>query len=209
LQAVAAVVMALYMVSNPRPLVNGVLALFPVGKRGRVQEILQLIRVRVSGWIIGQIAAMALVFVLTWIGLAALGVEYAFTFAVLTGILEIVPFFGPILAAVPPTLAAFADSPTLALVVVIVYVAIHQIEAHAISPMVMARSEGRRVARAGGRRPGRARGWAGGARGAENSLSFLSSAEDVFRVRVKCLYYHCAHECNSYRDPAARLPVGR
>jgi predicted PurR-regulated permease PerM len=140
LQAVAAVVMALYMVSNPRPLVNGVLALFPVGKRGRVQEILQLIRVRVSGWIIGQIAAMALVFVLTWIGLAALGVEYAFTFAVLTGILEIVPFFGPILAAVPPTLAAFADSPTLALVVVIVYVAIHQIEAHAISPMVMARS---------------------------------------------------------------------
>jgi predicted PurR-regulated permease PerM len=83
---------------------------------------------------------MALVFVLTWIGLAALGVEYAFTFAVLTGALEIVPFFGPILAAVPPTLAAFADSPTLALVVVIVYVAIHQIEAHVISPMVMARS---------------------------------------------------------------------
>ena len=140
LQAVAAVVMALYMVSNPRPLVNGVLALFPVEKRGRVEEILQLIRVRVSGWIIGQIAAMALVFVLTWIGLAALGVEYAFTFAVLTGALEIVPFFGPILAAVPPTLAAFADSPTLALVVVIVYVAIHQIEAHVISPMVMARS---------------------------------------------------------------------
>jgi predicted PurR-regulated permease PerM len=140
LQAVAAVVMALYMVSNPRPLVNGVLALFPVEKRGRVEEILQLIRVRVSGWIIGQIAAMALVFVLTWIGLAALGVEYAFTFAVLTGALEIVPFFGPILAAVPPTLAAFAESPTLALVVVIVYVAIHQIEAHVISPMVMARS---------------------------------------------------------------------
>ena len=74
LQAVAAVVMALYMVANPRPLVNGVLALFPTGKRGRVEEILRLIRVRVSGWIIGQIAAMALVFVLTWIGLAALGV---------------------------------------------------------------------------------------------------------------------------------------
>ncbi len=50
------------------------------------------------------------------------------------------PFYGPILAAVPPTLAAFADSPALALVVVIVYVAIHQIEAHVISPMVMARS---------------------------------------------------------------------
>lgn len=140
LQAVGAVVMALYMVSNPRPLVNGVLALFPVQRRGRVEEILTLIRERVSGWIIGQIAAMILIFALTWAGLAALDVEYAFTFAVLTGILEIVPFFGPILAAVPPTLAAFADSPTKALVVVVIYVAIHQIEAHVISPMVMARS---------------------------------------------------------------------
>ncbi len=140
LQAVGAVVMALYMVSNPRPLVNGVLALFPLGRRERVEEILTLIRERVSGWIIGQIAAIVLIFALTWAGLAALGVEYAFTFAVLTGILEIVPFFGPILAAVPPTLVAFADSPTKALVVVVIYVAIHQIEAHIISPMVMARS---------------------------------------------------------------------
>ena len=140
LQAVAAVVMAIYMVSNPRPLVNGVLALFPPERRGRAEEILLLIRERVSGWIIGQIAAMALVFVLTWISLAALGVEYAFTFAVLTGFLEIIPFFGPILAAVPPTLAAFADSPTKALLVVVIYVAIHQIEAHIVSPMVMARS---------------------------------------------------------------------
>lgn len=140
LQAVGAVVMAIYMVSNPRPLVNGVVALFPVERRGRVEEILTLIKERVSGWIIGQIAAMILIFVLTWIGLAALGVEYAFTFAVLTGLLEIVPFFGPILSAVPPALAAFADSPTKALVVVVIYVAIHQIEAHIVSPMVMARS---------------------------------------------------------------------
>lgn len=140
LQAVGAVVMAVYMVSNPRPLVNGVLALFPIERRGRVEEILTLIRERVSGWIIGQIAAMVLMFILTWVGLAALDVEYAFTFAVLTGSLQIVPFFGPILSSVPPTLAAFADSPTKALVVVVVYVAIHQIEAHVISPMVMARS---------------------------------------------------------------------
>jgi predicted PurR-regulated permease PerM len=140
LQAVGAVVMALYMVSNPRPLVNGVLALFPLDRRERVEEILILIRERVSGWIIGQIAAISLIFVLTWIGLAALGVQYAFTFAALTGLLEIVPFFGPILAAVLPTLVALADSPTKALVVVVIYVAIHQIEAHIISPIVMARS---------------------------------------------------------------------
>ena len=140
LQAVGAVVMALYMVSNPRPLLNGILALFPMDKRGRVEEILDLIRRRVSGWILGQLAAMALIFVLTWISLVLLGVEFAFTFAVLTGVLEIVPFFGPIIAAVPPILVAFVDSPTKAFLVVAVYVVIHQIEAHLVSPMVMARS---------------------------------------------------------------------
>ena len=140
LQAVGAVVMALYMVSNPRPLLNGILALFPLSGRGRVEEILDLIRRRVSGWILGQLAAMALIFALTWISLVILGVEFAFTFAVITGVLEIVPFFGPILAAVPPIFVAFVESPTKALLVVIVYVVIHQIEAHIVSPMVMARS---------------------------------------------------------------------
>ena len=140
LQALGAVVMALYMVSNPRPLLNGILALFPLDRRGRVEEILDLIRRRVSGWILGQLAAMALIFALTWISLVILGVEFAFTFAVLTGVLEIVPFFGPIIAAVPPILVAFVDSPTKALLVVIVYVVIHQVEAHVVSPMVMARS---------------------------------------------------------------------
>ena len=140
LQALGAVVMALYMVSNPRPLLNGILALFPLDRRGRVEEILDLIRRRVSGWILGQLAAMALIFALTWISLVILGVEFAFTFAVLTGVLEIVPFFGPIIAAVPPILVAFVDSPTKALLVVVVYVVIHQVEAHVVSPMVMARS---------------------------------------------------------------------
>lgn len=140
LQAVGAVVMALYMVSNPRPLVNGILALFPMNKRGRVEEILDLIRRRISGWILGQLAAMALIFILTWISLVILGVEFAFTFAVLTGLLQIVPFFGPMIAAVPPILVAFVDSPTKALLIVVVYVVIHQIEAHVVSPMVMARS---------------------------------------------------------------------
>ena len=140
LQAVGAVVMALYMVSNPRPLLNGILALFPLDRRGRVEEILDLIRRRVSGWILGQLAAMALIFALTWISLLILGVEYAFTFAVLTGVLEIVPFFGPIISAVPPVLVAFVDSPTKALLVVLVYVVIHQVEAHVVSPMIMARS---------------------------------------------------------------------
>ena len=140
LQAVGAVVMAVYMVSNPRPLVNGVLALFPLERRGRVEEILALIKERVSGWILGQLAAMALIFLLTWAGLALVGVEFAFTFAVLTGVLQIVPFFGPIVSAVPPTLVAFAQAPTKALVVVAIYVIVHQIEAHVISPLVMARS---------------------------------------------------------------------
>ena len=141
LQAVGAVVMAVYMVSNPRPLVEGVLALFPRDKRGRVAGILALIRARVSGWILGQLAAMAIIFLFTWAGLALVGVEFAFTFAVLTGVLQIVPFFGPLVSAVPPTLVALADgSPTRALLVVAIYVVVHQIEAHIVSPLIMARS---------------------------------------------------------------------
>jgi predicted PurR-regulated permease PerM len=84
---------------------------------------------------------MAIIFLFTWAGLALVGVEFAFTFAVLTGVLQIVPFFGPLVSAVPPTLVALADgSPTRALLVVAIYVVVHQIEAHIVSPLIMARS---------------------------------------------------------------------
>lgn len=100
------------------------------------------VRVKIGQWLFGQLLSMLLIFAVYWIGLAVLGVPYALTLALFGGVLEIVPYVGPIIASIPAVLIAFSVSPVLGLAVLVFYVAAHQIESHAITPQIMRRAVG-------------------------------------------------------------------
>jgi predicted PurR-regulated permease PerM len=59
---------------------------------------------------------------------------------VLTALLVVVPYFGAIAGGIPPVLFALTDSPGKALAVLIVYIAVQQIESNVIIPLVMSRT---------------------------------------------------------------------
>ena len=66
----------------------------------------------------GQLLLGVLIFVLVYLGLTIFGVPYAMSLALLAGVLEIIPVFGPILSAIPGViLAATVGGPTLAVIV--------------------------------------------------------------------------------------------
>jgi len=75
-------------------------------------------------------------------GLTILQVEYALTFALLAALFELIPIFGPILAAVPPVMVALLQSPLLAGEVAILYIIIQQFENHLIYPLVVTKIVG-------------------------------------------------------------------
>ena len=83
---------------------------------------------------------MAAVGVLSYVGLLILGVPLALGLAVLTALLEFVPYIGPVLAAVPVILMALTESPATALYAVLLYVAIQLVESNVISPVVQQRA---------------------------------------------------------------------
>jgi predicted PurR-regulated permease PerM len=87
-------------------------------------------------WLKGQAIAMVVVGLLTGLGLWALGMPSALTLGLLAGVLEFIPFAGPIIAAVPAILLALAVSPELALWVTLLYVAIQQFEGNLLTPLV-------------------------------------------------------------------------
>ena len=66
-----------------------------------------------------------------------MGVKYALSLALLAVIAEIIPIFGPIIAAVPAVILGFLDSITLGLMVLGLYVIIQQFENHLIYPLVV------------------------------------------------------------------------
>jgi predicted PurR-regulated permease PerM len=78
--------------------------------------------------------------VFIYVGLTIIGLDYAIVFAVLTALLVLVPYFGAIISAIPPALFALTDSPGKALLVVAIFVGVHQLEGNLIIPLVYART---------------------------------------------------------------------
>ncbi|MEI9966667.1 MAG: AI-2E family transporter [Candidatus Moraniibacteriota bacterium] len=87
---------------------------------------------RVSQWLFGQLVLMLIAFVIYYIGLSILGVPYALALALFGGLMEILPYIGPILAAIPAILAALFVSPLLAVLTLAFYTIAHQFEAHVL-----------------------------------------------------------------------------
>lgn len=100
------------------------------------------LEVNLGGWARGQFILMLLVGVLSYLGFLLLGIPYALPLAMLAGILEIVPYVGPIIAAVPVVILAFSISPFLGLAAIGLTVLIQQLENYVIVPKVMEKNAG-------------------------------------------------------------------
>lgn len=121
---------------------NFFLSLLPEARREAGGDILADIAGRTGAFIRGQAIAMLIVGLLTYVGLSILGVNYALVLAVVAGVLELIPFIGPPISAIPAIIIALLASPVLALEVVALYVVVQQVESNVIIPNVMRRAVG-------------------------------------------------------------------
>jgi predicted PurR-regulated permease PerM len=128
---------AYYMAIRPEPLVDGLVSLSPPSRRDHVRRVLDRLRSSWIGWMEGVAIDMLVTFVLLYIGLTAIGLDFAIFFAVLSALLVVVPYFGAIAGAIPPVLFAFTDSPGKALLALVVYVLVQQLESNVTIPIVM------------------------------------------------------------------------
>jgi len=125
-----------YFAFDPSMYRDGALRLIPPVRRPTVREALNDAGIDLRKWLIAQLIIMGAVGVLTAIGLALLGVPLWLSLALLAGILEFVPVVGPIVAAIPALLIAFTVGPETALYVLLLYLAIQQIESNLLTPVI-------------------------------------------------------------------------
>jgi len=116
--------------------------LTPYKHQAYAAKLINRIQRKIGAWVLGQIILSAVIFGLTFIGLTLLKVEFALVLALIGGALEIVPFIGPFLSAIPAVFFAFLQSPALAVAVIILYVVVQQLENHIVVPVVMSKSVG-------------------------------------------------------------------
>jgi predicted PurR-regulated permease PerM len=127
----------LYLAFDPRLYIEGFLHLIPIRKRNRAREVIHAAGHTLRWWLIGRILVMIPVAVLSVAVLWLLGVRLALILGILAGLLNFIPFLGPILAAIPAVLIAMIDDPMLGLYVILFYFLIQQLESYVIDPIVL------------------------------------------------------------------------
>lgn len=128
---------ALFFAVRPGRYKHGAVRLFPPHKRERAQEVFTEVGEAMTSWMVARLMAMVAVGLITGVTLGFIGIDSAIALGVIAGILEFVPFFGPILAAIPAVGLALLDSPEKALATVIAFVVIQQLEGNLLTPLLL------------------------------------------------------------------------
>jgi predicted PurR-regulated permease PerM len=126
----------LYIAAQPRLYHDGFLKLVPPQERDRIGTTLVRCSRALRNWLLGQAIAMVTVGLLTWAGLALLGVPSALALGLFAGLAEFVPILGPIAAAIPALIIALSQDTKVALWVLALFVVIQQLEGNLLQPII-------------------------------------------------------------------------
>ncbi|MDD4994927.1 MAG: AI-2E family transporter [Patescibacteria group bacterium] len=135
-------VLTFYMVAEESSAKRTFHNITPVKYQPYVAQLISRMKVKIGLWLRGQILISFLVGLLVYIALTILGVHYALMLALIAAAAEFVPYLGPVLASVPAIFLAFVQSPVKALLVLIVYILIQQLENNVLTPKITQKTVG-------------------------------------------------------------------
>ena len=115
---------------------RGFYSLVPARARDDARYLIQIIDRSLHAYIRSQLIGLLLAWALTTITLLAMNIDLAMLWGTLAGLMEIVPFVGPYIAAVPPIIWTLAYRPQMAIWVIVAYLAIQNILGILVMPRI-------------------------------------------------------------------------
>lgn len=125
-----------YLTASPHLYKKGMVALVPKQKRPKADDVLDTMGNHLKKWLKGKIFAMLIVFVLTAIGLLIIGVPMWLALALLAGMLNFIPNFGPLIAMIPAALVGLMQGPATAGLIIGLYLFVQVLESNFITPQI-------------------------------------------------------------------------
>lgn len=116
--------------------------LFGKDNPAKIEKVITQIETSLGWWVRGELVLMLVVGTLTYLGLLVLGIESALPLAIIAGLLEIIPTFGPTISMFPAVLIALTMHPFKALAVVALYYLVQLFENNILVPNVMRKAAG-------------------------------------------------------------------
>jgi len=131
------VVISFYLAVQKNGVENFLRVIIPSRKEEYIINLWQRTEVKIGRWMQGQLLLAVIIGPLVYLGLTLFQIKYALTLAIVAAVFELIPIFGPILAAVPAVLSGFGESVTLGLILIGLYLVIQQFENHLLYPLVV------------------------------------------------------------------------
>lgn len=126
-----------YLLKDMKSIQKGLLFLIPRKQRKEFTKVIAEINTALGNYIAGQLMVGFIVGVMAYIGYWLIGMPYAIILAMIIMVTNIIPYFGPIIGAIPSILVALTISFKLTIWVVVVNLIVQILEGNLISPLIM------------------------------------------------------------------------
>jgi predicted PurR-regulated permease PerM len=115
---------------------KGLLYMAPAPYRARATVIVDRIGDTLERWLIAQIITMVAVFLVTWIGLAIIGIQSSFILGIQAGLLAFIPTVGALVAGLIVVLASLASGWVAAASACALFLGVHALESYVLTPII-------------------------------------------------------------------------
>ncbi len=138
--AVVILVVGIFGAAEPGLYRAGLLRLVPPPHRPRAGEVADVIASDLRHWLVGQLVLMVIVGITTAVGLWLIGIPMALTLGLIAGVLELVPYLGAWLSAVPAGMIALLKGPQYLGYVAVLFLGLHFLEGYILLPLIQRRA---------------------------------------------------------------------
>lgn len=139
LTAVTVPFILFYMLKDGHRFPNLAVKILPDKYKNEGLKIFKDLYETLAAYIQGQLIVCMFVGTACFIGFWIAGVKYALILGLIIAVTNIIPYVGPFLGATPAVIIAFLDSPTKALIALIIVVAVQQTDGNLLSPLIIGR----------------------------------------------------------------------
>lgn len=126
----------IYLALDPQRYIHGLLLLTPPKRRAQAKDVIHRMAAVLRRWILARLLLMLANAILTSVALWLLDIPFALTLGLIAGLLNFVPNLGPIVASIPAILISLMQSPTKAVYVAILYLALQAADGYIFTPIV-------------------------------------------------------------------------
>jgi predicted PurR-regulated permease PerM len=139
---ITVLILAFYFAMEENAMKKFANSIIPKKYQSYIVDLTPRIQKKLGQWFRGQLTLSLIIFGITFLALVIFNIKYALILALLAGVFEIIPYFGPWIAGAIAVLLTFTQSPIKALIVAIIYLVVQQLENSIIVPKVIGKSVG-------------------------------------------------------------------